>query len=181
MKITNEMLEDAEICGECESCSMNKLTSYEKLNCISLLAEAFFAERAEKVVDVWKGAPDNAVLAKVFFYTQVGEYSNINNVPTIHTRELPKTKEQQIAEKYANQISIMPDTRKSLYKAFLEAFEELKNSTKQAKIELLEELKTIIDLDTGKFISPYQEGIRDRNDEIRSLLNKSIKGIRVEN
>jgi hypothetical protein len=179
MELTNEMLEDAEICGSCVSCKMATATGDVQQNCTRVLVKAIRDEREKG--DVWKGAPTDAVIAKVSFYTQASEYSIINRAPVIHTRELPKTKEQQIAEKYANQISIMPDTRKSLYKAFLEAFEELKNSTKQAKIELLEELKTIIDLDTGKFISPYQEGIRDRNDEIRRLLNKSIKGIRVEN
>ena len=55
------------------------------------------------------------------------------------------------------------------------------NEIKKSRIELLEELKILFDLDTGRFISAYQEGVQDRNDEILCLLDKSIEGLKAVN
>ena len=55
------------------------------------------------------------------------------------------------------------------------------NEIKKVRIELLEELKILFTLDTGRFISAYQEGVQDRNDEILCLLDKSIEGLKAVN
>ena len=99
-ELTNEVLEamakcDQKSCSECLAvdvcCSEDDITLAQRL-----AATALLEERAKP--NVWDGAPDNATVAEVTFQRDCGELLENLSYAT-YTRELPKTRARQIAEK----------------------------------------------------------------------------------
>lgn len=50
---------------------------------------------------VWDNAPNDAIIAKVHFYKRDKVYARSDGTPEVYTRELPKSPERKIAEKWA--------------------------------------------------------------------------------
>jgi len=121
-------------CFECQKCTMKGTGAIT--GCVSRLAKEVqrLRDEREKIQDVWKDAPENAVEAFVSFYEKIksfGQYVlvSIGNEKK-YIRVVPKTIEQEIAEKYASKLSIITETRENLRDAILQAFEELKEKKK---------------------------------------------------
>ena len=94
--ITAEMKEDAKKCGKtgqfCDDCKMPFATEDNHSLCIEALAS---------LPGVWDGSPDNAIIAMVNFYKEDKVYAKIDGIETVYTRTLPKSIEDEIAEKYS--------------------------------------------------------------------------------
>jgi len=90
--ITAEMKENAKCCKQhtCEACRMRSLGS--DFSCVEALAS---------LPGVWDGSPDNAIIAMVNFYKEDKVYAKIDGIETVYTRTLPKSIEDEIAEKYS--------------------------------------------------------------------------------
>jgi len=101
--ITAEMKEDAKKCGKgmvCDTCKMKKIHVGYVTNCVEALAS---------LLGVWDGAPDDAVSAEVCFY----KYPILRGKEGLlemksYSRTLPKSLEDEIAEKYAKEIDTEP-------------------------------------------------------------------------
>jgi len=101
-KVTDEMNNDACKCNKmkCGDCSIyQKLETDSRCDCIEKLAKALKAERAERKAmhDVWEDAPKWADKTYQVYYNEAG--NKTATTKTI-TRQLPKSKERLIAEKY---------------------------------------------------------------------------------
>ena len=98
--ITPEMREDAKKCNSrsCMDCKMPEHGTASK--CVEALAS---------LPGVWDGAPDDAVSAEVCFY----KYPILRGKEGLlemksYSRTLPKSLEDEIAEKYAKEIDTEP-------------------------------------------------------------------------
>ena len=54
---------------------------------------------------VWTNAPDNAIIAQVHFYKAAKTYATPSGTPEVYTRDLPKSRIDEIAEEAANEIT----------------------------------------------------------------------------
>ena len=98
-ELTNEALEAMERCGEdigdqCTDCPAKRIChAFDALVRIKFLATALLEERAKP--KVWDGAPENVNRARVYF----GEIGGVYDiVPVSYTRELPKTRINEIID-----------------------------------------------------------------------------------
>jgi hypothetical protein len=96
--LTNEVLEAMAKCKHnCPTCGANEVCSkYDWKEMMQALATALLEERAKTKYNVWKNAPEWATSAGVFWENQAQFKRGIGPV---FTRELPKTRARQIAEK----------------------------------------------------------------------------------
>jgi len=100
--ITAEMKEDAKKCGKtgqfCDDCKMPFATEDNHSLCIEALAS---------LPGVWDEAKPNEGVALVYYKPEDGD--PLNGLRMVkHTRTLPKSLEDEIAEKYAKEIDTEP-------------------------------------------------------------------------
>ena len=118
-EVTNEMIKDAMICDTCRSCKMDVFGC--EGNCIRNLAKALKEEREKMKENVWKNAPEDSKWADVTFRNEYRQRIRIG--VQSYTRELPKSRIDLIAEKYASQNTITGD-KEELVKQFKAAINE---------------------------------------------------------
>ena len=95
-ELTNEVLEAMKQCRlDCPSCSVREVCSKN----LQSLATALLEERAKP--KVWDGAPEWADRADVSYNGNVKGNINIST----YTRELPKSRARQIAEKEGHRLA----------------------------------------------------------------------------
>ena len=97
--ITPEMKEDAKKCGKgmvCDTCKMKKIHVGYVTNCVEALAS---------LPGVWDDAPEWAACADV---TITDKNRTRKGHTQTYTRTLPKSLEDEIAEKYAKEIDTEP-------------------------------------------------------------------------
>jgi len=114
--------------AKCSECPIRNLAG-QSVGCIDLLAKEVQRLRDEraKIVGVWDEAPQDSDYVRLLYKkANVEVYYH----PVHYARTLPKTIEQEIAEKYASKLSIITETRENLRDAILQAFEELKEKKK---------------------------------------------------
>lgn len=107
-ELTNEALEAMERCGEdigdqCTDCPAKRIChAFDALVRIKFLATALLEERAKP--KVWDGAPEDATVAKVVFQRDCREL--LENLSfEAYTRELPKTRIDEIADEMWHEIN----------------------------------------------------------------------------
>ena len=105
-ELTREVLEEMKKCKQnCPSCSAIEVCSkHGWQEMIESLAAALLEERAKP--KVWDGAPEWAKSARVMWSdTCKNEPTNRGDYSPLYTRELPKTRARQIAEKISAALS----------------------------------------------------------------------------
>jgi|GEM_PF-2610239 len=105
-ELTNEVLEAMAKCNDgCPSCGANEVCSKNDWqDTLQALATALLEERAKP--KVWDGAPEWAKSARVMWSdTCKNEPTNRGDYSPLYTRELPKTRARQIAEKISAALS----------------------------------------------------------------------------
>ena len=99
-ELTNEVLEAMAGCvGGCPMCEAREVCKRNQLNQMNILATALLEERAKP--KVWDGAPDNAFRSIVNWYDKSRGFIKSK----VLTRELPKTRARQIAEKEGHRLA----------------------------------------------------------------------------
>ena len=105
-ELTREVLEAMAVCkGEgCSLCEAQEVCMGNRLKQFNILATALLEERAKP--KAWDGAPDWAKSARVMWTdTSKNEPANRCDYSPQYTRELPKTRARQIAEKEGHRLA----------------------------------------------------------------------------
>ena len=99
-ELTNELLEAMKGCDrKCDRCAASSICDVGVFLAISKPATALLEERAKP--KVWDGAPDNAYRSIVNWYDKSRGFIKSK----VLTRELPKTRARQIAEKEGHRLA----------------------------------------------------------------------------
>jgi len=101
-ELTKEVLEAMKKCSgsDCAVCdAYNYCNGTSRDIVIEALAATLLEERAKP--KVWDGAPEDAIQAQITWFTENGGFTSIKT----YTRELPKTRARQIAEKEGHRLA----------------------------------------------------------------------------